>query len=99
MMPHGFTPLCVHVTSFLRCMWQLFIASELRCCESRCRPSLDVDGDGVPAAEDYDDGDSTVHPGAAGVCDGKDNNCSGEIDDGIPTDGSGCQDSGMPEAP
>ncbi|MCP4447288.1 MAG: hypothetical protein GY811_18355 [Myxococcales bacterium] len=44
---------------------------------------------GVPAAEDCDDGDSTVHPGAAEVCDGRDNNCSGEIDDGIPTDGSG----------
>src|SRR5262249_21160879 len=32
---------------------------------------------------DCNDNDPTVHPGAAEVCDGKDNNCNGTIDEGL----------------
>ena len=35
----------------------------------------DGDGDGVAAADDCDDGDPAVHPGATEVCDGVDNDC------------------------
>ena len=27
--------------------------------------------------------DNTIHPGATEVCDGKDNNCNGETDEGV----------------
>ncbi|MCB9797600.1 MAG: putative metal-binding motif-containing protein [Alphaproteobacteria bacterium] len=41
---------------------------------------VDADGDGVPAEADCDDGDASVYPEAEELCDGKDNNCDGEID-------------------
>jgi large repetitive protein len=34
---------------------------------------------------DCDDADSTVYPGATEVCDGKDNNCNGQTDEGVKT--------------
>jgi hypothetical protein len=43
--------------------------------------------DGVPAScggQDCDDGDASVHPGASDACDGKDNDCDGAIDQGLP---------------
>ncbi len=43
----------------------------------------DLDGDGSPASEDCDDSDPAVHPGAIEVCDGLDNNCNSETDEGV----------------
>ncbi len=46
----------------------------------------DVDGDGIAACNDCNDGDADIFFGADEVCDGKDNDCDGEIDDN-PVDG------------
>jgi len=40
-------------------------------------PGADNDGDGVLAADDCDDSDDTVYPGAVELCDGKDTDCDG----------------------
>jgi hypothetical protein len=44
---------------------------------------LDGDGDGFPASEDCDDGDASVNAGATEICDGADNDCDGEVDEGV----------------
>jgi hypothetical protein len=42
---------------------------------------IDADGDGVAASEDCDDADAGVYPGAVDVCDGRDQDCDGLIDE------------------
>ena len=49
--------------------------------------SVDRDGDGFPETQDCDDLDDAVHPGAEELCDGLDNNCSGEVDDVLEPEG------------
>ncbi|MFH1463760.1 MAG: MopE-related protein [Pseudomonadota bacterium] len=39
----------------------------------------------VAEGDDCDDGDPTSHPGAAEVCDEADNDCDGDIDEGVTT--------------
>ena len=43
----------------------------------------DADGDGYMSDEDCDDNDASVNAGSAEVCDGVDNNCDGEVDEGV----------------
>jgi len=48
----------------------------------------DADGDGFMVDEgDCDDDDPDVHPNATEVCNGRDDNCDGEIDEGLVTEG------------
>jgi hypothetical protein len=42
----------------------------------------DSDRDGWPVREDCDDTNSEVHPEAEEICDGIDNNCDGQVDEG-----------------
>jgi hypothetical protein len=43
----------------------------------------DLDGDGYALAEDCNDDAAEVNPSATEVCDGVDNDCSGEVDDAV----------------
>jgi hypothetical protein len=47
--------------------------------------TVDADADGYDASEDCDDANSVVNPGAEEICDGVDNNCDGEVDEGVTT--------------
>jgi len=69
-------------------------------CEDNC---IDYDNDGYYAFDpdncpitdnvDCDDNDDTVYPGATEICDGIDNNCDGNIDEGeLDTDQDGIAD-------
>jgi len=51
-------------------------------------PGSDFDLDGYTCPTDCRDDDLLIHPGAEEVCDGSDNDCSGEVDD-IDADGDG----------
>lgn len=46
---------------------------------------IDADGDGHFAASDCNDAEANVNPDIEEVCDGIDNNCDGEIDEGVET--------------
>jgi len=45
--------------------------------------SNDADGDGLTGAADCDEADASVHAEAEEICDGVDNNCDGQIDEGV----------------
>ncbi len=57
---------------------------------------MDRDGDGYSSKYDCDDNNSSINPAAREICDGVDNNCDGQIDEGLKTtfyedtDGDGC---------
>jgi N-acetylneuraminic acid mutarotase len=45
-------------------------------------PTVDNDSDGTTVCQgDCDDANSSIHPGAPELCDGLDNNCSGQVDE------------------
>ena len=50
----------------------------------------DDDGDDYPDLEDCAPLDGAIHPGAAEFCNGLDDNCSGQPDEGIPGVGAPC---------
>jgi Putative metal-binding motif len=54
---------------------------------------IDADGDGYTTCEgDCDDFNASIYPGAAEICNGKDDNCNGEIDEGADADQDGVVD-------
>jgi hypothetical protein len=58
---------------------------------------LDEDGDGYCGQFDCDESDNTTYFGAQELCDGKDNNCDGRIDEGWPELGQPCGDPNVSE--
>ena len=48
--------------------------------DAKCK---DADGDGVIAMLDCNDKNANIYPGAVELCDGVDNNCSGQVDDNV----------------
>ncbi|MBK07240.1 MAG: hypothetical protein CL920_06635 [Deltaproteobacteria bacterium] len=50
------------------------------CREGTCVKLEDSDGDKYPADRDCNDKDKTIYPGAPEVCDQKDNDCDGRVD-------------------
>ncbi len=57
----------------------------------------DADGDGHSDCTDCDDQDKAVHPGAAELCNGKDDDCDKQVDEGLNcSPDSGPADSGSP---
>ncbi len=50
----------------------------------------DNDGDGFNFSQDCNDSDPSINPSAVEVCDGVDNNCDGQIDEGNPNGGAAC---------
>jgi len=56
----------------------------------------DADQDGSRDTDDCAPEDPEVHPGAEEVCDGVDNNCDDQIDEGVPSDGDGCAEPDPP---
>lgn len=50
---------------------------------------VDGDGDGVNDGPDCDDGDAMINPGAQEVCNGVDDDCDGDTDEGCEADETG----------
>ncbi len=44
---------------------------------------VDADGDGFAEEDDCDDSNAAINPDADEVCDGVDNNCDGDVDEGV----------------
>lgn len=60
------------------------------CSGGACVPgTTDADHDGFPASIDCNDLDPDVHPGAAEVCNGRDDDCNGKTDETFDADGDG----------
>lgn len=60
------------------------------------QPDLDSDRDGFSRQDDCDDADATVFPGAVEVCDRRDNDCNGQVDENVDlsSDVNNCGDCG-----
>ena len=53
---------------------------------------IDADEDSYISAEDCDDSNANINPSADELCDGLDNNCNGQVDEGVTTEFFGDSD-------
>ena len=61
----------------------MFLFFWLGCSEFEGKYAIDDDGDGFSEFDgDCNDQDSRIHPEMEEICDGDDNNCNDEIDEG-----------------
>ncbi len=84
---------------FLASNWKLCVCNgngwvETSDGETPCTAlNIDNDGDGFSEADgDCDDSDNTVYPGHPELCDGKDNDCDGNIDEDFTQLGQPCEE-------
>jgi len=54
------------------------------CNDGKCQKLEDGDGDGFRSDRDCNDKDKTINPGAVEECNGKDNDCDGQVDNISP---------------
>jgi hypothetical protein len=65
-------------------------AAGTKCSAGACvSVDTDADGDGFRLSVDCDDHAVAIHPGAAEICNGKDDNCDGKVDEGFDSDNDG----------
>lgn len=61
--------------------------SDIHCCspdDTSCVGAIDEDGDGWPKGVDCNDKNKDIHPYAIELCNYKDDNCNGVVDEGNP---------------
>ena len=81
----------------------LLLLGALGCNHDVAVTKVDRDGDGSPQGEDCNDSRDDIYPGATEICDGEDNDCDGEIDEGLDVvlypdgDGDGYGDPTRPQ--
>ncbi len=65
----------------VRAVWLVLVGCAQDPKDGGADSSGDRDSDGVPDGADCDPDEPAVRPGGAGVGDGLDNNCNGQIDE------------------
>jgi hypothetical protein len=63
--------------------WIVLLAPYLGCTIVIEDKGVDEDNDGFVVGEDCNDRDASIFPGAEEICDGYDNNCDDQIDEGV----------------